>query len=214
VWVSIPAGSFEMGCSPGDAECGSDEEPRHTVNVSAFRMTETEITQAQYEWVTGSNPSHFSGCTECPVESVTWYEAKAFCEAIGARLPSEAEWEYAARGGTTTRYYCGDDAECLDGIAWYTGNSGSETHSVKGKDANAFGLYDMLGNVWELVEDCWHSDYTGAPSTAEVWSGGDCSYRVVRGGSWYDHGRRLRASNRIVEEPWDVTKYSGFRCVH
>jgi len=209
VWVAVPDGSFEMGCSPGDSDCYSSEEPRHTVNVPAFRMTETEITQAQYEWLTGDSPSYFSACPECPVETVTWHQAKAFCEAIGGRLPSEAEWEYAARAGTTTRYYCGDDAACLDAVAWYTG---SATHHVGEKTANAFGLYDMLGNVWEWVEDCWHSDYTDAPSTGEVWSGGDCFYRVSHGGSWNNNSRGLRASfrNRLV--PDNMGRYFGFRC--
>ena len=213
VWISIPAGMFEMGCSLRDTECESAEEPHHTVTVPAFQMTETEITQAQYEAVTGETPSYFVGCPDCPVEQLNWHEAKAFCEAIGGRLPSEAEWEYAARAGTTTRYYCGDDAACLDGIAWYGVNSGSTTHAVKGKAANAFGLYDMLGNVRECMEDCWHWNYTGAPSTGEVWTDGDCSFRVVRGGSsWSFNSRDLCASYRSGNFPGTVGRSFGFRC--
>jgi len=175
-------------------------------------MTETEVTKAQYEWLTGETPSYFTGCPNCPVEQVTWYQAKAFCEAIGGRLPSEAEWEYAARAGTTTRYYCGNDSECLDAVAWHSLNSERETHPVGEKTANDFGLYDILGNVCEWVEDCWHWHYTGAPSTGDVWSGGECSYLVLRGGSWSYNERFLRASDRSGNVP--VSRYwgYGFRC--
>jgi formylglycine-generating enzyme required for sulfatase activity len=175
-------------------------------------MTVTEITQAQYAWVTGGNLSHFAGCPACPVEMVSWHEAGDFCRSIGGRLPSEAEWEYAARGGTATRYSCGDDAACLDAIAWYRANSSEETHAAGEKTANGFGLYDMLGNVLEWVEDCWHENYTGAPSTGEVWGGGDCPDRVVRGGSWLTVSKSLRASNRGYYWPDLRMHYLGFRC--
>ena len=116
-WISIPGGTFQMGCSPNDDNCSSDESPVHQVTISAFEMLETEVTEGQYEAERGENPSYNYGAgggIDNPVESVDWSEAKAFCEAIGGRLPTEAEWEYAARGGTTTRYYCGDDSSCLD----------------------------------------------------------------------------------------------------
>ena len=215
VWVSIPAGTFEMGCSPGDGDCRDDgrEEPRHTVNVPAFEMTGTEITQAQYFAVTGESPSYHAGCAGCPVEQVNWNQAKAFCEAIGGRLPSEAEWEFAARGGTTTRYYCGDDAACLDAVAWYSANSGSKTHPAGEKTANAFSLYDMLGNVWEWVEDCWHADYTGAPADGGVWRSGSCVYLVLRGGSWNSYDVYLRVSYRPGLPSYNRYSNYGFRCV-
>ena len=213
VWISIPAGSFEMGCSPGDDECRSQESPRHIVTVSAFEMTEMEITQAQYKALVGSNPSHFAGCPNCPVEYVDWYEAKAFCEAIGGRLPSEAEWEYAARGGTTTPWTCGDTtSSCLGDIAWYDANAGGTTHPVKGKATNAFGLYDMLGNVYEWMEDCWHEDYDGAPSTGEAWVTGGCGIRVLRGGSYLDLVVHLRVSIRGGAVPDGYGINVGFRC--
>jgi formylglycine-generating enzyme required for sulfatase activity len=210
-WISIPRGSFDMGCSPGDTDCLDEEKPRHPVTVSAFQMTETEITQAQYEWVTEETPSHFSSCGEsCPVEQVDWDQAKIFCESIGGRLPSEAEWEYAARARATTRYYCGDDEACLDGIAYYDANSDSSTNPVKGKNANPYGLYDMLGNVWEWVMDCWHQDYTDAPSDGGVWSGGNCDYHMMRGGSWNDDSGVLRVSVRHTSVLG--FRHIGFRC--
>ena len=212
-WVTIPAGSFEMGCSVGDSGCDSDESPLHTVNVPSFDLMATEVTQDQYEAVIGSNPSNFSSCGgDCPVETVDWNEATAFCQAIGGRLPSESEWEYAARAGTTTKYYCGDLSSCLDGIAWYSDNSASSTHPVATKTANAFGLYDMLGNVWEWVGDCWNDNYDNAPANGNTWTYGDCSYRVRRGGGWGSDVRFVRASYRFGYFTADRSYYLGFRC--
>ncbi len=207
-WISIPSGNYQQGCVPQDTNCNSNESPRHSVTVDAFEMTATEITQAQYEAVTGSNPSYNGDCSTCPVEQVDWYDAKAFCEAVGGRLPSEAEWEYAARAGTTTTWLCGDTSSSLDDIAcWYQ----AESCPVGGHDANAFGLYDMSGNVWEWVEDCYHSDYNGHPGTGDVWEGGDCSYRVLRGGDCFDFNN-LRASLRYYYDPVMTLNGSGFRC--
>jgi len=155
-WVSIPAGGFVMGCSEGDTECGGfgglyGETPAHTVSVPAFEMTQTEVTQYQYDKTTGAQPSSHPTCGNCPVEYMArhYQDAKSFCESLGGRLPSEAEWEYAARAGTTTRYSCGDDTACLDGIAWHASNSvqkDGERHPqpVAQKSPNAFGLYDMF----------------------------------------------------------------------
>ena len=208
-----------MGCSPGDVECGKDEYPPHSVTVAAFEMLETEVTEGQYEAVIGGDPScdyyGSGGGASSPVECVDWNEAKAFCEAVGGRLPTEAEWEYAARGGTTTKYYCGDSSSCLDGIAWCWGISAPYTkHDVKGKDPNDYGLYDMLGNVWEWVEDCWHGGYSGAPSVGypawdTCWSG---SYRVCRGGGFVSGFDTLRVSNRVLYNPLDGGYNLGFRC--
>jgi len=227
-WVPIPAGTYEMGCSPGDTDCdwsgfGFREEPRHTVHTAAFEMTETEVTQAQYAAVMGSNPAHYDDCGwDCPVENMPnhWHDAAAFCAAVGGRLPTEAEWEYAARAGTTTRYVCGDDAAaCLDRIAWFRGNSDGRTHPVAQKEPNAFGLYDMLGNVMEWTADCVHPDYEGAPADAQQrWDGGDCAHHVFRGGcyscgdeNWDPRGTRVSGRHW---DGWDMRGIAdGFRCV-
>jgi formylglycine-generating enzyme required for sulfatase activity len=161
-WVPIPGGTFQMGCSTGDYECDEDEFPRHSVTLSGFEMLETEVTQAQFEAVMKWDPScnyGGGGGADSPVECVDWFRAKDYCEAIGGRLPTEAEWEYAARGGTTTKYYCGDAPECLNDIAWYDENSSVIKQPVRKKWPNAYGLYDMLGNVMEWTNDWYYSDY-------------------------------------------------------
>ena len=239
-WVAIPGGVFEMGCSPNDEDCYSYEEPRHSVNVPGFQMTQHEVTNTQYAaflndrgnstcagypcqhavnaeyWDLHLSESDDSwtvdgGYETYPVVMVTWYGAKAFCEAAGGRLPSEAEWEYAARAGTTTKYYCGDDANCLDAIACW---DQSDTCPVGQYASNDFGLYDMLGGVWEWVADCDHNNYTGAPTDGSVWNDEQCvSPRVLRGGSWSgDYSGALRSSNRTANDPVGWVDYSGFRC--
>ena len=209
-WVEIPEGDFRMGCSLGDTQCyvSGTEEPAHDVSMDAFRLLSTEVTRMQYQWVVFGEPDR-SDCPDCPKEGITWHEASAFCEAIEGRLPSEAEWEYAVRAGTETSHYCGNDSSCLDDIAWRSG----PTHPVGQKQPNAWGLYDMLGNVWEWVEDCTHPNYVGAPSTGGVWEGGDCSTRILRGGCWICSNQTMRASARATGDP--NTRYEhgvGFRC--
>ena len=213
-WVPIPAGRFEMGCSPGDSLCFDAERPRHAVDVPAFEMASTETTQAQFEAVMGFNPSGVSICARCPADTVMWHEAVEFCEAVGGRLPSESEWEHAARAGTTGAHFCGDDAR-VDEIAWFQPNADNQTHPVGRKTPNRFALYDTSGNVWEWVQDCWHDDYSdGPPNDGSAWiSGADCSFRVLRGGSWGLELRGVRVSNRDADY---VDSYllppPGFRC--
>jgi formylglycine-generating enzyme required for sulfatase activity len=188
--VELPAGSFDMGSDSGEA----NEKPMHRVTIAkSFAIGKTEVTQEQWQAVMSNNPSYFSSCgSTCPVEQVSWNDAQSFIQKLNAktgkqyRLPSEAEWEYACRAGTQLEYCGGDNA---DSLAWSSFNSGSyffnTPHPVATKKANAFGLYDMSGNVWEWVEDGYHENYIGAPTDGSSW--GDGSTRVLRGGSWgYD----------------------------
>ena len=204
-YVWIPPGTFTMGCSWGDAECDDDEKPAHRVTIThGLWIGQTEVTQAAYQRAMGTNPSHFQG-TNLPVETISWNEAQTYCEAVGMRLPTEAEWEYAARaGGTSARY--GD----LDAIAWYFDNSGRQTHEVARKEPNAWGLYDMLGNVWEWVAD-WHADYA-AGSQSDPHGPASGTYRVLRGGSWDNNPRFARASFRGWSGPGNRFNRFGVRC--
>ena len=215
VWKQIPGGSFQMGCSPGDSWCDLwDETPVHTVSISSFKMLETEVTQAQYQAVMGQNPSFYSGCGECPVEKVSLNDAESFCEAVGGRLPSEAEWEYAARGGTTNQYGC-SGCTGADGVAWYSYNSGNQTQPVGMKPANSYGLRDMLGNVAEWVADCSHMGYQGAPTDGSVWTAG-CGpvydTWVIRGGNFKSYASDVRVSARKSMTPDPNSFQIGIRC--
>jgi len=210
-WIAIPGGSFEMGCVDGDTDCGANELPRHAVSVPAFELTETEITWLQLE---GSAASA-RPCPTCPATGLDWQGAVDFCGSLGGRLPSEAEWEYAARAGTTTIFACGASQSCLDAIAWYSDNA-SDTEPVGRKLPNAFGLYDTIGNVHEWTEDCFNTDYTGAPSDGSAWLSGTCSARMARGGSWYDPAisqfADMRVSNRSARTATETPSNFGLRC--
>lgn len=197
--VELPAGSFDMGSKNGKP----DELPVHRVTLKPFAIGKTEVTQAQWQAVMGTNPSNFTGCGDtCPVEQVSWDDAQAYIKKLNAktgknyRLPTEAEWEYACRAGTEFEY-CGGDT--VDSVSWNDINSGSfffnTPHPVATKQANAFGLYDMSGNVWEWVEDTYHPSFEGAPTDGSARTDG--SMRVLRGGSWGYEPKFGRASARI-----------------
>ena len=197
----------------------SDEKPPHTVYIRSFLMGRTEVTQKQWLNVMGSNPSRFAACgSGCPVESVGWDEVQEFILKLSQktgqkyRLPSEAEWEYAARAGTSTEWSHGNDESKLSNYAWYDVNSGRKTQEVGQKLPNAFGLYDMHGNVFEWTQDCWHDNYAGAPTDGSAWATG-CSgnYRVLRGGSWSNNHAFLRSAYRIRLYPNIRSSSSGFR---
>jgi len=197
--VEIPAGSFDMGSNSGE----SDEKPVHRVTIAKpFAIGKTEVTQEQWYAVMGSDPSYFNGCGDtCPVEQVSWNDAQTFIKKLNTktgkqyRLPTEAEWEYACRAGNQLEY-CGSDI--ADTVSWNSLNSGgfffNTPHPVASKHANAFGVYDMSGNVWEWVEDNYHENYNGAPVDGSAWVGG--SMRVLRGGSWGKDPKFGRAAAR------------------
>ena len=210
--VVIPAGSFLMG-SPPDSEQDpfsnakpvkigeNDERPQHRVNIQTFAIGKYEVTQEQWYAVMGNNPSTSKGRT-LPVENVSWDDAQLFVQKLSKktgkkyRLPNEAEWEYAARGGSTTTYPWGNSDALLHVYAWFNAIA-KATNPVGLKKPNQFGLYDMIGNVWEWTQDCWNRNYEGAPTDGSAWTGGDCSRRVLRGGSWYGVPQDLRSADRI-----------------
>jgi formylglycine-generating enzyme required for sulfatase activity len=197
--VEIPAGSFAMGSKNGEPE----EMPLHSVTFAkSFAIGKTEVTQEQWHDIMGDNPSYFTGCADtCPVEQVSWDDAQKFITKLNAktgkkyRLPTEAEWEYACRAGSQQEF-CGSDY--ADNVSWNNTNSGSflvkSPHPVATKQPNAFGLYDMSGNVWEWVEDTYHDNYNGAPADGSAWMNG--SMRVLRGGSWGYETKFSRAAAR------------------
>ena len=202
-----------MGSPEDEAGRFSREGPRHLVSIdSGFWMFDTPCTQALWQAVMGENPSHFK-VADRPVESMSWEQCQEFLTALNSRLdgvqlslPSEAQWEYACRAGTETARY----SENLDAIAWYDENSGNETHSVAGKEANSWGLYDMLGNVWEWCADVWVNDYTEKARAAAAESAS--ARRVIRGGSWSSVARVVRAAYRGRRGPSYRYVDLGFRC--
>jgi len=227
--VTIPAGTFMMGSTDdenGYAQCTT---PVHQVTLQAFDIGAYEVTQAQYLAVMGINPSLFQvvnghpGSDNRPVEMVTWYDARAFCTALSTltgrtfTLPSEAQWEYACRAGSTTLYSFGEYDGLLGDYAWYganssySGGSWGGTHPVGTKLPNPWGLYDMMGNVWELCLDSWHDNYTGAPTDGSAWEPDTGSVRVLRGGSWYDDSPWIFRSALRIYLPGSGYLTIGFR---
>ena len=207
-YVYIPAGKFRMGCSEGDDECYGDEKPAREVTItSGFWLGETAVTVEAYRRfarATGKHASPDRGNAKMPAH-VTWDEAKQYCEWTGGRLPTEAEWEYAARGETSGARY-GE----LDEIAWYQGNSANAAHEVGLKAPNVYGLYDMLGNVWEWTAD-WYAPYPDCAATDPKGpsSGSD---RVLRGGAWDGDARGSRVSGRYWFRPSFRDSFIGVRC--
>ncbi len=204
--VRIPAGKFVMGYDGGQ----EDEKPAHTVFLDAFDIDKYEVTQLEYQSVIGSNPSYFGNCPLCPVEKVTHEDAAAYCEKIDKRLPTEAEWEKAARGGLQEVTYWGGDFPTE--FAWYGNNSGRRSHPVGTMKPNPFGLHDMAGNVQEWVQD-WYDPAYYRNSPAENPKGpASGTTRVLRGGGWGHVPELLRHTLREHREP--KTRYitAGFRC--
>jgi formylglycine-generating enzyme required for sulfatase activity len=213
--VRIPVGEFQMGSNEGEGfEREGFERPAHRVRISApFYLGKYEVTQAQWKAVMGTNPSYFTGNPNRPVENVSWEDVQEFIKRLNqqegwevCRLPTEAQWEYAARAGTTTARYADVGA-----IAWYAENSGNETRAVGQKRPNAWGLYDMLGNVWEWCHDGKRT-YTADTVVDPIGPTGAGADRVFRGGSWDFPARFVRAAGRVWLDPSFRYGHLGFRC--
>ncbi len=241
VMVLVPSGTFTMGSTAGD----SDELPLHSVTLSSYYISKTEVTQGQWKAVMGSNPSYFPGVGDNgPVEEVTWYDCISYCNKLsikegktpvysiggntspgswstgtidrntsakGYRLPTEAEWEYAARGGNQTNNYTYSGSNTVDNVAWYSSNSGSTTHLVSTRTANELGISDMSGNVWEWCWD-WYGSYTSASQTNPTGASSGSS-RLLRGGSWNSSSYVCRVSYRGYDFPDLRNSDLGFRVV-
>jgi formylglycine-generating enzyme required for sulfatase activity len=213
--VFVEGGTFLMGSSIGDA----DEQPIHKVTLSSFSIGKYEVTQAQWQAVMGNNPSYNKGCDNCPVEQVSWNDIQGYIQKLNAqtgkqyRLPTEAEWEYAARGGKKSRDYNYSGSDYMRNVAWSNGNSGSSSHSVGGKQPNELGIYDMSGNVWEWCSD-WYGPYRTDVVGSQNPKGPDRGeYRSLRGGSWFRTPWHCRSVNRDWELPDFKDDRDGFRLV-
>jgi formylglycine-generating enzyme required for sulfatase activity len=218
--VNLPAGTLNMGCVAGrdDIEngCEQDESPSHLVNIRAFQIGKYEVTLGQWRAVMGRVPSGSKNCDDsCPVGNVSWDDAQLFIQKLNAsttggfRLPTEAEWEYACRADSKTTY-CGGNK--LDELAWYDQNSKVNQNPVGKKKPNAFGLYDMTGNVWEWVQDCRHTNYIGAPTDGSAWETAcEGDRRRIRGGAWNSEAKYARAALRVSFAPSTRFFYTGLR---
>jgi formylglycine-generating enzyme required for sulfatase activity/serine/threonine protein kinase len=219
-YIWIPPGTYQMGCSPGDTECDDGEKPPHQVTLTkGFWLGQTEVTVTAYKRFTrstgkampktpSSNPDWSNG--QMPIVNVNWDDAQAYCAWAGGRLPTDAEWEYAARAGSTQARY-----GHLDEIAWYISNSGDQAHVVAQKRANGFGLFDMLGNVWQWVNDWYGEDYYQSSPSRDPAGPTSGPLRVIRGGSWDSPPNWVRVSGRMMGfgYPLNIGDNKGVRCV-
>ena len=202
--IVVEGGTFTMGSPDSDSDADSDEKPAHQVTLSSYYIGETEVTQALWKAVMGSNPSYFTGDLQHPVERVKWNDCQTFISKLNEltgesfRLPTEAEWEYAARGGNKSKGYKYSGSNTL-GNAWYDSNSSDETHAVKTKQPNELGIYDMSGNVWEWCSD-WYGEYSSSAQTNPTGPSSG-SRRVLRGGSWCSYAWYCRVAYRNSYSP-------------
>ena len=224
--IQIPAGTFQMGTNDTDDSWLEHSRPVHTVTISQpFYMGKYEVTQAQWRAVMGTEPwsgqSYTIDQDNAAGSYLSWDDAQAFCAAVqsqtgyAVRLPSEVEWEYACRAGTSTKYYFGDDESQLSNYAWWYGNAYNVgegyAHAVGQLLPNDFGLYDMHGNVGEWCEDRWHDNYTGAPADGSAWTDGSSLSRVIRGGSWLNIVYFCCSASRSLGTPDSRYISYGFR---
>lgn len=231
--VALGKVPLSADCSGADLDALTNEVPQHRVNVPRFQMGATEVTLGQFkkyiiatdgtdtDLVTDEFMKYNPYSNEAPVVHVSWNEAKNFVVWLNKhkpatdrgtyRLASEAEWEYACRAGEN-HPYCG--SRSVNAVAWFKANSGNHQQPVAKKQVNSFGVYDMSGNVWEWLEDCYHDDYVGAPTNGSAWIEGACNAgRVLRGGSWKGDAKNVRVANRMGSAAVSRSNYIGFRLV-
>lgn len=219
--VAIEGGSFIMGClEKNDSCCLIDTDPVHKVNVKGFKMCKYETPQLLWETVMQSNPSEHKNCPMCPVEMVNWHEAQTFIKKLNQktgknyRLLSEAEWEFAAKGGNKGHGYCYAGSQNADEVSWYEKNCKS-SQIVGLLKPNEVGIYDLSGNVSEWVQDVWHDDYSGAPTDGSAWTkGGDDAARILKGGDWFTSKKAGGVSDREGEDVSLKDNTIGFRLAH
>ena len=218
--VLVPAGSFKMGSPDTDKDAYSAEKPQHEVRITRpFHLGKYLVTQQQWEVVMGNNPSRFKGPRN-PVEKVSWDDCRQFLTKLntmtGAKkgefhLPSEAQWEYACRAGSSTKYCFGDEESGLGEYGWYDANSSGTTHAVGEKKPNAWGLFDMHGNVWEWCRDGYDDEYYTRSPADDPAAPARGSFRVIRGGGWYYGAKTCRSASRFISGPGFRYHVLGFR---
>jgi formylglycine-generating enzyme required for sulfatase activity len=214
--VFVQGGTFRMGCTEEQSDCQDNEKPVHNVTLSDFYIMKYEITQEQWVQVMGKNPSNFKG-DNLPIENVSWNDIRDFISELNImtgkkyRLPTEAEWEYAARGGNKSKGYKYSGSSALDKVAWHKDNSGGKTQPIGAKQPNELGIHDMTGNVWEWVSDWYGANYYSSSSGSNPTGPVSGSYRVGRGGGWNPDARDCRVSIRNYADPGYRNYDLGFR---
>jgi formylglycine-generating enzyme required for sulfatase activity len=212
--VFVKGGTFTMGCTSEQNDCLDSEKPTHSVTLSDYYIGKYEVTQAQWKEVMGTSPSSFVG-DKLPVETVSWEDVQDFITKLNAktelsyRLPTEAEWEYAARGGAQSKGYLYSGSNTIGNVAWYWDNSDTTTHPVGTKLPNELGIYDMSGNVWEWCSD-WYDSYSSSAQTNPTGASSG-SYRVLRGGCWLSYASYCRVADRFSRSPSISYINLGFR---
>ena len=211
--VFVQGGTFKMGSDDGEAS----EKPIHNVTLSSYYIGKYEVTQKQWRDIMGTDPSNFKNCDDCPVENVSWNDVQEFLEKLNQkigkkyRLPTEAEWEYAARGGNKSKGYTYAGSNNIENVAWHSTNSGYKTHEIAKKQENEIGLYDMSGNVWEWCSDWYGRSYYENTLENNPTGASSGSSHVLRGGSWAGYPTLCRVARRYYDVPNDRDMDLGFR---